>query len=398
MVITAMCPPCLMAWGMPNVKGGDSAASSVEELIGRLDSQSPYSASVTYAVSLPMTEDDVVYNVQLASRISEADTLSVVDYLIRWSLPRPEGESTGFQAYFDGHLYRFRDTRLQEYHFQWDSIPFLAGGGVQRSGQFVDLLPQSVASELQKMLSSDEYEVSFSASEKLQGKDVSVVSATQTVNGYVGRNFRVAVERGTGLPLRIDNEFNPGQISEQTVTVSYAYPADGNGDMVASTEGELMELYPEVFEKYRESNYRIENMRGLAMPTFSLPSLTGERYSHHKGEPFKAPTLIAIIDPQVGSAKATVEALREVQNSMPRQVDLVLAFMGSNTDQVEEIVGQPEIGETDLISAKSLARDCGTGVYPTILVVDTKGIVANVLLGFNNSLVQDVIQSLALVK
>ena len=83
---------------------------------------------------------------------------------------------------------------------------------------------------------------------------------------------------------------------------------------------------------------------------------------------------------------------------MPRQVDLLLAFMGSNTDQVDEMVGQPQIGETDLFSAKSLARDCGTSVYPTILVVDTQGIVTNVILGFNNSLAQDVIQSLALIK
>lgn len=158
-----------------------------------------------------------------------------------------------------------------------------------------------------------------------------------------------------------------------------------------------MAMYPEVFEKFRESNYRIENMRGLLMPSFSLPTLTGERYSRHRDDGFKSPTIIAIIDPSVATAKATVEALRSVQARMPRDTDIVFAFTGSNTDAIEEIVGSPSVGETDLISAKSLARDCGTAVFPTVMVVDREGVVTNVMLGFNNSLADDVIQSVALL-
>ena len=108
--------------------------------------------------------------------------------------------------------------------------------------------------------------------------------------------------------------------------------------------------------------------------------------------------MIAIIDPQVATAGLTIAALREAVAKMPRDIDLVLAFMGSNIDQIEGITGAPSYGEADLISAKSLARDCGTTVFPTVLVVEPSGIVANVLLGFNNSLAEDVIQSLALVK
>ena len=50
------------------------------------------------------------------------------------------------------------------------------------------------------------------------------------------------------------------------------------------------------------------------------------------------------------------------------------------------------------MSGKALARDCGASVFPTILIADTDGTVANVSLGFNNSLTQDVIQSIALLK
>ena len=155
---------------------------------------------------------------------------------------------------------------------------------------------------------------------------------------------------------------------------------------------------PEVFEKFRESNYRIENMRGLPLPSFSLPTVTGERYTRHRGDSFNAPTVVALIDPAVATSGETVKALREAVASMPMQVDLILAFTGSNIDTVESLTGAAGMGEALLISAKSLARDCGTSVFPTILLVGSGGNVENVILGFNNSLSQDVIQSLALIR
>jgi len=399
MLIAAMCPPSQPAWGMPTAnKDEKDAASVVGTVIERIENLTPFAADVTYAVSLPMADDDVVYDVRLASENAEDDPLSPDDYLIEWSLPRGDDASEGFSAYFDGHHYRYRDHRLQEYHFEWDSIPLIAGdGGVQRNGQFVDLLPHSIAASLRGMVASDDYTVRCEPTAVVDGRDVSVVMASQIVNGYVGRNYRLIVDRSTYRPLKIENEYNPGAISEQSVVATYSY-VETPSVSVAKNEESLMAMYPEVFEKFRESNYRIENMRGLPLPGFSLPTLTAERYSRQRGDAFKAPTVIAMIDPQVATAQVTITALRTAQASMPRDIDLIFAFMSSNTDAVEEAVGTPAYGEIDLISAKSLARDCGTTVFPTILVVEPSGMVANVLLGFNNSLEQDVIQSLALIK
>lgn len=394
MVIAVMCPPCLQAGGMLAVK----EIPTVEALVGHLESMSPFSAVVDYEVTLPMADDDVTYTLELASDTVQSDPLSAMDYLIRWSLNREGGASNGFSAYFDGHHYRYRNNRLQEYHYEWDSIPFnSAAGGVQRNAQFVELLPQSIASELKRMIASDDFTVGYEPVAVEGGRDVSVVMASQTVKGFVGRNYRLVVDRASGVPLRIDNEYNPGQISEQSVTAKYNYPPASTALKAVRNEAQLMAMYPEVFEKFRESNYRIENMRGLRMPAFSLPTLTGERYSRQRDDGFKAPTVIAIIDPAVATAKATVEALRGVQARMPRDIDIILAFTGSNTDAIEEIAGAPSTGETDLISAKSLARDCGIAVFPTVMVVDREGVVTNVLLGFNNSLADDVIQSVALL-
>ncbi len=400
MVIAVICPPGAYARGITvvNKDGGKECATSVEDLAVCLEKIDGFSASVRYEVALPMATDDVVYDVEIASDCNLSDTLCGMDYLVRWQLPRAESKAEGFLAYFNGHHYRYRDHRLQEYHFEWDSIPFqAAGGGVQRNGQFVDLLPSSIARELRTMLRDTAFTVSFSGDTVMEGNHVAMVCATQTVNGFCGRNYQLIADRSTGLPLNVWNEYNPGQISEQGVEAAYSYERSPQLKAVASEE-ELMGMYPEVFEKFRESNYRIENMRGLPLPSFSLPTVTGERYTRHRGDSFNAPTVVALIDPAVETSGETVKALREAVASMPMQVDLILAFTGSNIDTVESLTGAAGMGEALLISAKSLARDCGTSVFPTILLVGSGGNVENVILGFNNSLSQDVIQSLALIR
>ncbi|MDE5941288.1 MAG: hypothetical protein K2H14_04175 [Muribaculaceae bacterium] len=371
--------------------------TSTEDLADALEQLTPFTADVRFEVAMPMATDDVVYNLRLSSVSEPADTLAYMRYLINWQLPREETVAEGFLAYFDGHHYRYRDNRLQEYHFLWDSVPFLTGrGGVQRNGQFVDLLPRSIASELRAMLTDSTFAVTFIPDTTVNGQHVALVTATQNAGGFTGRNYRLAVDPATGLPLSVSNEYNPGQVSEQGVEVTYSY-GNEESPLPPSSESELIAIYPEAFEKFRESNYRIENLRGLDLPPFSLPTLTSERYTRHKGDPFKAPVILAIIDPEVESAAATVAALRKSVAALPCQTDLIMAFMGSDIDRIESVAGTAAMGETMLISAKSLARDCGTSVYPTILVVGRDGKVENVILGFNNSLTDDVIQSIAIM-
>jgi len=399
LVIAVVCSRGIIAGGTLTVNtDAASTEAAVSRVADRLDSFEAFSADVRYEVSLAMSDDEVVYNLQVASQAAPADTLLGVDYLIDWQLPRSGDVSTGFAAYFDGHCYRFRDHRLQEYHFDWDSIPFrTSDGGVQATGQFVELIPLLMARQLRAMLADDSFMLTYSPHGVFNGREVDVVEATQTVGGYVGRTFRLCIDPSTGLPLQTYNEYNPGSISEQSVRVTFTYPADNSALRAVSAEESLVALYPAVFEKCRESNYRIENIRGFPVPAFSLPTLTGERYTRQRNASFRAPTVIAIIDASTGVAAPTVEALRKARRSMPREVDLIFAFTGSNIDSIEEVLGPVEPGEADLMSARAFARDCGTTVYPTIMIVDTRGIVADVKLGFNNSLASDVIQSLALI-
>lgn len=376
------------------------SAQGIYAVIEKLEDIGDFQADVNYCVSLPSVTDDVVYEVELVARpASPADSLAESDYLIEWKLPVEEGFSEGFLAYFDGHHYRYRDHRLQEYHFEWDSIPFLTGrGGVQRNGQFVDLLPRSIARELKAMAADSSFTVACSLDTMVAGVKSDVVKATQSIKGYDGRYFTLVVDSKSGRPLRIENEYNPMQISEQLVTVRYDYGAPSAELADVYSETKLMEMYPEVFEKYRENNYRIENLKGLPLPGFSLPTTTGERYTRHRGDSFAAVTVLVLIDPSVATASETISALRKAQLSAPRQTDLVFAFTSNNVDTIEPLIGEARVGEFYLMSSRSLARDCGTNLYPTVIVADTKGNVADVMLGFNNNLGSDVIQSVALVK
>lgn len=411
MVIAVMCPSGSTAWGMPTLVPGAGTApeaaaapsETLNSLIERIDTLSPFCASVAYGVSLAMTDEDVDYTLEIASTSAPADPRFGADYLIDWTLERNGETHRGFTAYFDGHCYRYRDNRLQEYHFAWDSIPFIsADGGVQANGQFVDLLPRSIARQLRAMAKSDNFTIGFEPAARSGGRAVSIVTASQNVQGYVARNFRLTVDRSTGRPLKIENEYNPAQISEQSVRAVYTYPDSASTAPTlrcVASEEQLMALYPDVFENFRESNYRIENIRGQRLPGFSLPTPTGERYTRAKGDPFEVPTVVALLSADNAAAAPTVQALRKAVDSMPRQVGLILVFTGSHIDSIEEAAG-PGLrpGEAILMSGKSLARDCGTSVFPTVLIADTDGTVADVLLGFNNSMTQDVIQSIALLK
>lgn len=378
------------------VAGAASEAKAAEEAIGRLENAAVFAAEADYAVTLPQAQDDVVYKVKLASERAGGDRLCEADYLIEWELPTPSGLAEGFLGYFAGHHYRYRDRRLQEYHFEWDSIPFLTrGGGVQRNGQFVDLLPQELGAMLRRMRCDSLVAMRFNPDTVVGGEQRAAFTIVQSVQGYTGRIMKILLDGGTGMPLMIDNEFNPGQISEQLVTVKYRYPAEGELSALPKSEEELMARFPEAFEKFRESNYSIENLRGEPMPGFSLPTPTRERYTREKGDRFAAPTVIALVDPEAGFASETLAALRRAAEQAPRATNLVMAFISGGPDRVEELTGPLNAGETVLLSARSLARDCGATAFPAIIIVGEDGKVANVILGFNNSLSADVIQSVA---
>ncbi|MCM1356087.1 MAG: hypothetical protein NC212_06755 [Staphylococcus sp.] len=385
MVLAALCPLGLWAQG-------------IADIVSVLEKTGCYESKASFSVSLPQSEKDVVYTIDLSSAPTPSDRLSPCSYLTEWSLETPSGEVTGFSAYFDGHHYRYRNERLQEYHTEWDSIPFMKRGnseGVQASAQFTDLYPAYIAREISKMSSDPAYALTVIPDVNFDGRKAVKVKSVMTVNDVTAIEKEFLFDAESYLPLRIETECNPGQITEQSMYVAYTYPSEMKCPELS--ENRLSAVYPEVFEKYRENNFRIENLAGTQLPTFSLPTTTGERYTYHRGDRFAVPTIIALLDPTTGFNPEIVTDLRGAVDALPTPADVIWVFNSTNIDGIEAIVPSIRPGEHLLMNGRSLIRDCGAASLPVIIMAGSNGNVKNVVLGFNKELRNIVLQTMALV-
>lgn len=374
-------------------------AESLGDIAARLSASMPYHASARYEVLLPQSEEPVVYDVDLqAYDASPSDTLAPCKYVIEWKMNVPEGGSSmGFSAYFDGHHYRFRDKRLQEYHYDDDPLPFAVRGsvrnGVQQQAQFASLLPAFVAERFVEMAADTNHVYAITRD---------AASGTLKVEGverYAGCDCveYTYVFDADGMPVSAEFCNNPGQMSEQTVSVCYGAPGVGM-QMAEPNEPRLMTQYPEAFTRYRESGYTLSNLPGRPLPAISAPMPGGERYSRSAGQAFGMPVVVALLDADVDGCAATVEQLRRSVEDSAVPAGLILAFMSNHADAIGEVTGPARPDETVLTRASGLARDCGVTATPTVIVCGSDGVVRNVHTGRNKDLVSIVMQEIAIAK
>ncbi len=351
---------------------------------------------------MPQMTDDVVYLVDLIQTATPDDPLRCDSYLIEWNPADEANRNKGFSAYYSGNHFRFNGQRLQEYHLAADSIPFrpdIIGSrseGVHRTAQFYAMLPQAIATELRRMDNDPAYRVTFHRDTLVSGNKVVAVEAVLDQSGATAMEAEYIFDPATGMPVRIILENNPGSISEQTVMMNYENPSEAAP--VTINEQWLIDRYPEAFGQHRESTFSIDNLPGQQLPGFAVPTTTGERYSRQAGDRFHTPTIIALLDAEGGFTPQSITALRDAASRMPYQPDIIWAFTDKVADRVEAVIPRPEPGEHLLMSARSLARDCGASTLPAFIIVGKDGIVKNVIVGFNNSLASDVIQKMAVME
>lgn len=380
---------------------GEASNTVIQSAIDSLTTPSCINVKVDFSVTMPQLNDDVVYRVGLMQTPPSGDiSLLPYDYIIDWELTGRETPVQGFSAYFNGHHYRYANERLQEYHMEWDSIPFRPASGnlgVQHQAQFANLLPAAIGAELKRMAADSRYKLTAHADTMVNGTRRTVVDAVMTVNGTTAMEGEYVLDARSLMPVRMVLENNPGALSEQTVTVNYSDLTAEQGCAPIS-EHRLMKMYPEQFEKYRESNFRIENLPGTRMPGFALPTSTGERYSRHASDGFRAPTVIALLDATTGFASDMVQDIRSALAALPYEADVIWAFVNNNIDAIEAVVPSIAPGEHLLTSARSLVRDCGVASLPVLIMARPDGTVADVVLGYNKDMPTVVIQKMALIQ
>lgn len=370
-----------------------TASPSLLTVSEALDSHKCIKGTAAYEVMLPSSPDPVTYTIHLmSSPAQQADTLAPCDYLISWSLPRPKGVSKGFTAYYDGNHFRYRDLKLQEYHYAEDPTPFSIGKGVQNQAQFTELLPAYMARTLRMMATDSGF--TYTMRETPFGI---TVTGKCTMRGYDAYHFDYTFDNNTKLPKSIDIVYNPASISEQTISIKFDWQPDGTCTPIS--EAAIVAKWPDVFEKFRTSNFRVESLVGADLPEFTSQAIGRDRYVHHHGDSFSAPTVIVFLDPEVTTAAETVEAVRTARSAAPVDFNIIFAFPSSDKDSVMALVGETggsDDGETVLLNARSLQRDCGVNSFPTLIFSDADGRVKQLQTSYNKDLSSIVIQKIQL--
>ena len=362
------------------------AVPTLNEIAARLASYGCISGTVKYEVSLPSSPDPVTYDINLQQ--APGDSLAPASYLIEWSFVSSKGNK-GFASYGDGNHFRYRDLKLQEYHFEADSVPFRIGKGIQNQAQFVDLLPAYLAAQLREMASDTTYICRLS-----QSGDRITLRGVSRVRGYDAVEFDFAFNASTLLPEKYSMVYNPASITEQEVTARFSWNKPGKNDCPDVSETALIARYPGVFEKFRTSNFRVESMAGQVLPEFTAPTIKGDRFTYHRGQGFRAPAVIAFIDPEVETAAETVAALRQAADMSASDFDLIYVFMAQEADAIEPVFGDGGLraGERVLTGARSMFRDFGITACPTVLICDRAGEVKQIITSYNKDLPVIVIQ------
>lgn len=374
-------------------------AMDLAELGNRLRTMPSFNDSVSYEVLLPSLSDPVVYALSLESVAASADTLAPCSYFIGWELPVPSGTSEGFLAYFDGTHYRMRDQRLQEYHYQWTPEVFAPAGdarrGVQSQAQFSDILPQNIGQHFIDMTSDTTYITKVIPDTMVSGQKSIVVEGVRRTAGFDAGEYEYVFDATTLRPRYIEFENNPGQLSEQNIIVRYA-GLSASGE-VNIDENSVIARRPEAFGKYRESTFSLESLPGRKLPRISAPTSTGQRYLHERGDAFAAPTLIVFAETSVGSTSDLVRDIRAAVDVMPRQIDVVWAFLDHRTEDIERAVPDIRPGEHILVGARGAARDCGVAkITPVLIFTGTDGVVRDYIVGYNQDMTSLVIQKATL--
>ena len=356
-------------------------AVSLDLLRAKLAEPSCLRGKIRYEVYLPTSPDAVVYDIELLTN-NIGDSLSACDYLISWQLPRNGKVSKGFSSYSDGNHFRYRDMRLQEYHLNDDPIPFTTqGGGVQRNAQFVELLPAYLSEKISEIQSDSTYQATYS-------DPTNVLSGVRRIDGYDAMEFSYSFDKKTSLPVRIEYVFNPAGISEQTVTAYCTWEFADNCPEI--TEDFLIETFPDVFEKFRESNFRVENLRGTPLPTFSYSDPAGARHNHTRGEnDLTSPLLLVFVNADMADNQSIVNLVGETLSQMPMLVQPVYLFNDNNVPEA--------FSENTANGVRGVIRKMGVTSFPTFVLVKADGTIADVLVGKTANL-QDVLsQSLILL-
>lgn len=359
--------------------------NTITNIVNALSEARNTVGSIDYVVSLPSSIEHVNYKIEYETYNNPSDTLLSYSYLIEWQ----NSGNNGFSAYFNGHHYRFRDIKLQEYHFQNQPELFIGKYAVQNQAQFANILPPSIGKYLSDMQADSSYTYDVNTA-----NDIITVSGVENVRGHAAALFEYAFDSKTLMPLTANITYNPASISEQTVTAYFQNVQTPQSILL--DEDMLISKYPDVFDKFRTSNFRVENLVGKRTPAFSAMTKDHKRYNFDGDTLRGVPTLMVFVDSEIGATRDVIKEIRKSMTLSPQDFNVIYAFKDADAECFVTNFNQVLTNETILVSTKAMARDFGVTATPTLIFCTRNNIIHDVIVGVNKNIASIVIQEMAL--
>lgn len=355
----------------------------------------PYYAQAEVIITLPITQQDVRYNAKISALPSSGDkALCRSDYLIE-AVDSMGNKS--IYSYFDGNYFAYSCGKFREYHWVQDSLPFMDKEvkgrivpGIHKSGMFPLLVPAVLKSQLKSLASVVANRVRCSPDSLVAGKRVAVLEIDEYIKGVPAREMKFVVDAGNRHPIYYQVITSPGTTGEQMMEMKFGEYTDS---VTHIDEQMLVSQYSDIFSTYRTSNFSANSLVGKTLPMFTLPSLAGARYIW-KGR-FNAPALLVFLKCDEGVTRETIDAVRQAIDETPLVTETLWIFEDKNSDAVTDAMGDYTDDYTVLFNARRFAAQCGITGTPTIVIVDKKGKIHSVAIGYSRGLKQDLIQRLA---
>ncbi len=346
--------------------------------------QTPYyRANVHYTVTLPMTDDEIEYDINLSVAPSLRDSLNnYYRYLITYQPRNKTDAESQFALYENGHYYRFERQRLREYHRERQPELFVQRKNkrpIQLTGLFTDLLPAEIRRTLLQLSGDSCTAMTMHADTIVYGLGCHALNITQYVQDEAVRQCLYCFDKKNAQPLFIKIENNPHGLGAQSIEAVYQHTDTTAFPVSEISENALLDKWGDVMSRYKKDHYKATSLQGKDAPRFSLP-LFGTAERRQLDTPSELPLILLFTDTHSHYRSETYTEVERI--AMQQCVPMYVIFTEANQDDIsEEISKMGKPYAQMLYHGGKTALEYGVTGYPTLFVINTDGKITFVQIG-----------------
>lgn len=369
------------------------------KIITRLDQIEHYQGKALFRVTLPMTDEEVEYQLDLKCMKNPTDTLYGYSYFIDLSSETNPSVNGNFIYYDSGNYYNFSNQRLREYHAEENILPFIDNSnginklpGIQRSGLFIEDLPMEIASRLKKCTKNPENQTRMYNDTIIDGTQCDAIYIEEYINGETIRSSVYLFDSKSGTPIFKETENNPGHLGFQTVTVDYIFSDTEtpfpNGFF---SEENLIEQKGDIITTFRSNYFNAQNLKGETAPDFSLPLLNSTKrfsLSENNGQFM----VLAFVDTTSSFCKNALDCAKPLLHTS--NFTWITLLSEKVSDELIKYQKQNNLPGIVVCNARNIAARYGIANYPTLFVISPQRKVIGVQIGFDPDLTRNIQQIL----